>query len=136
MIDLMILINKLYKKVNIFKPKTSREMNNEKYIICRELNPKQEKLINEIHEIIIDLWKNPKKIIKNFLTKKERNKNQNLIKLIENIEKRNLIKQKQKLEIALKYKNKTKDELKVLLKEKQPMHIYMAHKWYEENQYY
>lgn len=136
MIDLMILMNKLYRRVNIFKPKTSREMNNEKYIICRELNPNQEKLINEIHKIIIYLWRNPKKIIKNFFTEKERNKNQNLIKLIENIEKRNLMKQKQKLEIALNYKNKTKDELKVLLKEKQPMHIYMANKWYEENQHY
>lgn len=135
MIDLMIIMNKLYKKVNIFKPKTSREMNNEKYIICHELNLKQEKLINEIHEIIIDLWKNKNKMIKNFLTNKERMKNQKLIKLIESIEKRNLKKQKQKLEIALNYKNQTKDELKVLLKEKQPMHIFMAHKWYKENQY-
>lgn len=136
MIDLMILMNKLYKKVNIFKPKTSREMNNEKYIICRELNPNQEKLINEIHQIIIYLWRNPKKMIKSFFTEKERNKSKKLIKLIEEIEKRNLMKQKQKLEIALNYKNKTKDELKVLLKEKQPMHIHMANKWYEENQHY
>jgi Ser-tRNA(Ala) deacylase AlaX len=133
----MIIINKLYKKVNIFKPKTSREMNNEKYIICRELNPTtdhQEELIKEIKKIIIYLWKNPKKIIKSFLTKKELEKNQNLIRLMTNIEKRNLLRQKEKLKTAIIYKTKCKDELKFLLKEKQPLHIHMAYKWYKENQ--
>jgi len=134
MIDFMIIINKLYKKVNIFKPKTSREMNNEKYIICRELNPNQEELIKEIKKIIIYLWKNPKKIIKSFLTKKELEKNQNLIRLMTNIEKRNLLRQKEKLKTAIIYKTKCKDELKFLLKEKQPLHIHMAYKWYKENQ--
>ena len=134
MIDFIIIINKLYKKVNIFKPKTSREMNNEKYIICRELNQNQEKLIKLIKKIIIYLWKNPKKIIKSFLTKKEIENNQNLIKLIINIEKRNLLQQKEKLKTALIYKTKSKDELKDLLKEKQPLHINMAYKWYKINQ--
>ena len=133
MIDFMIIINKLYKKVNIFKPKTSREMNNEKYIICRELKPNQEELIKELKKIIIHLWENPKKIIKSFLTKKEVENNQNLIKLIKSIEKRNLLRQKEKLTTAIIYKNKTKDELKFLLKEKQQLHIHMAYKWYKEN---
>jgi len=138
MIDFMIIINKLYKKVNIFKPKTSREMNNEKYIICRELKPTtdhQVELIKELKKIIIHLWENPKKIIKSFLTKKEVEKNNNLIKIIKSIEQRNLLQQKEKLKTAIIYKNKTKDELKFLLKEKQPLHIDMAYKWYRENQY-
>lgn len=135
MIDFMIIINKLYKKVNIFKPKTSREMNNEKYIICHQLKPNQVGLIKELKNIIIFLWQNPKKIIKSFLSKKERENYQNLIRIIISIEKRNLILQKEKLKTAIIYKDKSKDELKALLKEKQQIHIQMAYKWYNENQY-
>jgi len=133
MIDFMIIINKLYKKVNIFKPKTSREMNNEKYIICRQLKPNKEKLIKEIYQLIIFLWKNPNKMVKSFLNNTERNEYKKLIKIISKIEERNLIKQKGKLNTALIYKNKEREELKILLKEKQPMHIFMAKKWYREN---
>ena len=133
MIDFMIIINKLYKYVNVFKPKTSREMNNEKYIICRQLKPNKEKLIKEIYQLIIFLWKNPNKMVKSFLNNTERNEYKKLIKIISKIEERNLIKQKGKLNTALIYKNKEREELKILLKEKQPMHIFMAKKWYREN---
>jgi 23S rRNA U2552 (ribose-2'-O)-methylase RlmE/FtsJ len=133
MIDFMIIINKLYKKVNIFKPKTSREMNNEKYIICRDLKPNNDQIIKDIYQTIKYLWKNPNKMIKSFLRGKDRQKHKGLKNLISNIEKRNLLKQKGKLEKAIKYKENSKDELKIILKQKQPKHIFMAKKWYKEN---
>jgi 23S rRNA U2552 (ribose-2'-O)-methylase RlmE/FtsJ len=58
-VDMLYLLHKLFKSVEIFKPVTSRPTNSEKYIICKDL------IVNEFYkeQIIIEL-KNLSNLIK------------------------------------------------------------------------
>jgi cap1 methyltransferase len=58
-VDMLYLLHKIFKNVEIFKPVTSRPTNSEKYIICKELN------VNENYkEILIKELKNLSNLIK------------------------------------------------------------------------
>jgi 23S rRNA U2552 (ribose-2'-O)-methylase RlmE/FtsJ len=53
-INLLYLLNTLYKDVFIYKPKTSRPTNSEKYIICKNFNPSTTYL-NKVKSLILFL---------------------------------------------------------------------------------
>ena len=133
MVDFIFLVNLLYKYVDIYKPKTSREMNNEKYIICKGLKQDTNKIQKKILEILTYLWKNPNKIIKSLLNDVIYDKNEFLLKTITRIELNNLNTQKFKINHALKMKNDTKEELKHKLYKNKSFHIKKAFKWFEMN---
>jgi len=136
MIDFIFLVNMLYKFVNIYKPKTSREMNNEKYIICKGLKKNTGDIQKEILEIIIFLWENPNKLIKSLLNNKVYDENKFLFNTINRIELSNLNIQQFKLDKAIGMKNKTKDELKKILYENKKHHIRKAYEWFNINNIY
>ncbi len=55
-VDMLYLLHRIFKKVEIFKPLTSRPTNSEKYIICKELNINneyKEKIIKELENLSI-----------------------------------------------------------------------------------
>jgi 23S rRNA U2552 (ribose-2'-O)-methylase RlmE/FtsJ len=133
MLDFLILVNSLYEYVNIYKPKTSREMNNEKYIICKGLKKNTGKIQSEILNIIKFLWKNPKKLIQNILDDKMLKKYGYVLKVIKRVETNNLNTQKTKITNALLLNQKNKEELKEELRKKKPFHITNAYKWYKIN---
>lgn len=132
MIDFLILLNTLFLNVKIIKPKTSRQMNNEKYVIC--YNKKSSKQIEKkLFEIINKLWLNKNLLIKNLLNKDYFQKNNYLLKIFEEIELRNLIKQNKKLKESIDLKDCTKEELKYNLKNKKNIHLKCAYKWVSNN---
>jgi 23S rRNA U2552 (ribose-2'-O)-methylase RlmE/FtsJ len=132
-LDFMILVNNIYKNVKIFKPKTSREMNNEKYLICYKLKNDIIKYQNKIMEILKKLWENPNYLIIDIFNENTREKYKKLIKLLEKIEKPYLKKQELRLKNAINMKYLTKYELKIILKSKRRFHIKNAEEWYNKN---
>jgi len=133
MLDFMILVNNLYNYVSIYKPKTSRDMNNEKYIICRGLKKDTDEIQGEIFKIIKFLWENPKKLINNILKYNSINDYQYVLNIIIKKEKYNLYTQKNKLTNALVMKDDTVDELKKKLNLKKSFHLNNAYKWFYAN---
>lgn len=84
-IDIFIILNYLFDDVKILKPLISREMNNEKYIICKNLMKYRKhynKIITDMFGVLKKLWENKTLIPLNLL----HNCNYSLYKKIENIE--------------------------------------------------
>lgn len=55
--QLLYILHKSFKKIDIFKPKTSREVNGERYIICINYMNKDDKLLNDLFNVIKKNWK-------------------------------------------------------------------------------
>lgn len=129
MIDFLILLNELFINVKIIKPKTSRDMNNEKYIICynKKMNTRYHE--EKILKIINTLWENKDLLLINLLKEDYINKNVLLLNILKNIEYNNLIKQNQKLKNAIMMKNLSKDDLKYKLKNIKNIHYKYAYNW-------
>lgn len=137
MVDFIIMLNNIFKKVNIVKPKTSREMNNEKYIICHFLKNDQNKIKNigdKILKILEQMWVNKNLLLLNILNNDEIDNNKNLIKLFDKIDYINLNIQYNKLIYALSLKNMNIKQLKyILYNERKKTHYYNAYKWIRYN---
>jgi len=131
-LDIIILLNYYFDNVKIIKPKTSREMNNEKYIICYKKNNNNSNLI-KIYKIIKKLWEDKNLLLINLLTDNSYNDNSYLIKTLSKIEYKNLIRQNIKLKQAIYLKDNDKNDLKILLKEKKRLHFNYAYKWLKLN---
>ena len=59
--DLYLILYYLFDNIKIIKPVISREMNNEKYLVCSGLNKKRKKyrtFTDKIYSILVKLWKN------------------------------------------------------------------------------
>lgn len=123
-IDLINVLNKVFKFVKIIKPKTSREMNNENYIVCNYYY-KNKKIINILWLIIKKLWNNKNLLINNIL---EYNDDELLNKLLI-INKMKINKQYKKIEYALLLKDKTEKDLKNIFKIKYNYKISLVYKW-------
>lgn len=111
-VDMLFLLHRIFQTVEIFKPLTSRPTNSEKYIICKNLNVKDEDKI-----IIINQLKSLSECIKNkkdgsyyftlFDTLPEK-----FTDYIININKTILENQCKNLKNALHHSNLSKEELK------------------------
>lgn len=133
MIDFLIMINNIFYNVRIFKPKTSREMNNEKYIICKNLKKDFSSVKRHIWNTIKELWNNPNYILVNMLTNKTIKTYEVLVNLFKTIDYKNLITQNKKLKYAMDLKNKNIYELKNILKQMKSFHFRNAYKWFKLN---
>lgn len=133
MIDYMIILNNLFKIIRIYKPKTSREMNNEKYIICKNLKKNIEYIKRYLLNTIKYLWKNKNVLLINLVNDKELEKYQELIHNINKIDYKNLKIQNNKLKYAISLKYKNMYELKDILRKKKPFHFKNAYKWIDLN---
>lgn len=132
MVDFLIILNHLFEKVKIFKPKTSREMNNEKYIICKNLLNNNNNIINYLWKIIKDLWNNKNLLLINMINYKKQ-EFKHLISIFNNIDYNNLFIQNTKLKYAMDLKDKNLFQLKIILKNKKPVHFYNAYNWFKLN---
>jgi 23S rRNA U2552 (ribose-2'-O)-methylase RlmE/FtsJ len=57
-IQLLFLLNTLYDSIFVYKPKTSRPTNSEKYIICKNFNPPSTAYLDKIKLALFNLSKN------------------------------------------------------------------------------
>jgi cap1 methyltransferase len=128
MIDLLTILNRVFRKVNVMKPVTSREMNNENYIVCIDYTYSKE-ITNNIKSIIDHMWKNDNLIINNIL----KVKNDNLINLFSKISKRKMLHQQRKLTNAISLKDKTREELIQNIKDIHKIKSKKAYTWLEKN---
>jgi 23S rRNA U2552 (ribose-2'-O)-methylase RlmE/FtsJ len=127
-IDLIEILNKVFNIVRIEKPNTSREMNNENYIVC--INYKINNSINnKLFSIINHLWDNKNLILTNIL----KSNNKFLIKNIINIDKYHLYRQIKKIKYALLLNDISEDDLKKIFKNKYKYKLSLAYKWIKEN---
>lgn len=133
MIDYLIILNNLFSFVRIYKPKTSREMNNEKYIICKNKKENKEYIVEHLWKTIKYLWNNKNHLLLNILDNKELKRYSDLINILNKIDYNNLNIQNNKLKYAISLKDKSIYELKYILKSKKPFHFKNAYKWISLN---
>ena len=133
MIDFLIILNNIFSNIRIIKPKTSREMNNEKYIICKNLKNNINEITKNIWNIIKYLWNNQNQLLINILSIDTVNNHLKLVNLFKNIDFNNLIIQNKKLKYAIKLKDLKLVELKKILKYKKIEHFKNAYKWFKIN---
>ena len=129
MIDILTILNQVFSKVHIMKPVTSREMNNENYIICIDYKYNQ-KIISSIGRIIRYMWNNENKLIINSIFKQT---DKRLANLFSKISKQKMLYQQKKLKGAIKLKNKTNDELIQMVKNNHKYKSKKAYTWLENN---
>ena len=79
MIDFLMIVNNLFENVEIIKPKTSRQMNNEKYLVCYNKKLNCEHIEKTIFKIIEELWNDKNKLLINLVSENFFNKNINLL---------------------------------------------------------
>lgn len=133
MVDFLIILNNLFLNVKINKPKTSREMNNEKYIICKNLKNNIEYIKTHLWNTINYLWNNNNKLLINLISNKDLYHYRYLMNIFEKIDYQNLDIQNNKLKYAIHLKNKNIDELKNILKDKKNFHFKNAYRWFKIN---
>jgi len=129
MLDLLTILNVVFRKVHVMKPVTSREMNNENYIICIDYMFNKS-IISKISTMIKYLWENDNKLIINSILNKPDN---NLVNLFTNISKQKMIYQKRKLVSAIELKDKTREELIQNIKDIHKVKSKKAYTWLENN---
>ena len=127
-IDLINILKKVFKSVNIEKPNTSREMNNENYLVCIGYKPHYDITI-KLFEIINHLWLNKNLMLTNILN----TNNPFLIQELIKINKKQMIKQIKKLKYALLLSKKSEEDLKKIFKSKYKYKISLVYKWIKEN---
>ncbi len=130
MLDIITILNKVFNKVDIFKPVTSREMNNENYIICI-CYKKDDNIINEITKIIEHMWIHKNELIINSMF----DDNKCPYKYVRQ-SKQKLLYQKQKLTEGVSLKNKSIDELKQIIKDNHKNKSKSAYEWLRNNYLY
>ena len=126
-IDILTILNYCFRKIHIMKPLTSREMNNENYIICLDYK-KNNNIIKELHKIIDHMWKNPNLLLNNIFKYQD----DNFLNLFSNISKKKMKYQLNKLKYAISFKNKTKEELIQLVRDNHKMKSKKAYNWIEK----
>jgi 23S rRNA U2552 (ribose-2'-O)-methylase RlmE/FtsJ len=131
MTDILVILNMVFKKVDLVKPKTSREMNNEKYIVC--LGNKENTDINEkLFEIINNMWENKNKLIINNIL--NLNKEQwNIVRKYKNFCIGKLNHQFYKLQEGISYKHCHIKELNYILRGMEHEKYNNALSWINEN---
>jgi len=128
MIDIITILNKVFKKVNIFKPVTSREMNNENYVVCIGYK-KDNKIIDEISKIIEYMWKNENQLIINSILDNDKKS----LDYLTRISKRQLLYQKQKLNDGVILKDNTCDTLRQYIRDIHKKKTRNAYDWLKTN---
>ena len=130
MLDILTILNKVFKKVDIFKPVTSREMNNENYIVCIGYK-KSQRIIDEITKMINHMWENKNELIIDSIFDDNkcpyRYVRQSKLKLLY---------QKQKLTEGVSLKLKTDEELKQIIKDNYKNKSRSAYEWLNKNYLY
>jgi 23S rRNA U2552 (ribose-2'-O)-methylase RlmE/FtsJ len=131
MVDILVILNMVFKKVDLVKPKTSREMNNEKYIVC--LDYKENIDINKkLFEIINNMWENKNKLIINNIL--NLNKEQwNIVRKYKNFCIGKLNHQFYKLQEGISYKHCHIKELNYILRGMEHEKYNNALSWINEN---
>jgi len=127
MLDIIIILNKVFKKVDVMKPVTSREMNNENYIVCIGYK-KSNVIINEITKMIEHMWKNKNQLIIDSIF----DDNKSPYKYVRQ-SKQKLLYQKQKLTEGVSLKNKSIGELKQIIKDNHKNKSKSAYDWLRNN---
>lgn len=136
MLDFILLLNYIFYNIKIIKPKTSREMNNEKYVFCYFLRPNIDYIVNNIYKILVKLWNNKTLLLINILDDIIYENNSKIIDILKQIELKNLNIQNDKLKIAIQLTKLSKEELKKELKNKQKEHYKNAYRWFKLNNIY
>lgn len=129
MIDILTILNSVFKKVHVMKPVTSREMNNENYIICIDYK-RNNKTLKSMFKVIQHLWNNDNKLIINRLFQSN---DKRLINLFSNISKQKMLYQKRKLEKAISLQHTEKDTLIQMIRNNHKMKSKKAYNWIEKH---
>ena len=130
MLDILTILNKVFKKVDVMKPVTSREMNNENYIVCIGYK-KSQGIINQITQMIKHMWENKNELIIDSIF----DDNKCPYKYVRQ-SKQKLAYQKQKLTEGVSLKEKTNEELRQILKDNHKSKSRIAYNWLKENYIY
>ncbi len=127
MLDILTILNKVFKKVDVMKPVTSREMNNENYIVCINYK-KDNNIINEITKMIEHMWENKNQLIIDSIF----DDNKSPYKYVRQ-SKQKLLYQKRKLTEGISLKNKSITELRQIIKDNHKNKSKSAYEWLRNN---
>jgi len=131
MIDILTILNKVFKKVHVMKPTTSREMNNENYVVCMGYK-RDDEIINEITKMIEHMWQNKNELIINSIF----DDNKKEIKYYSRTSRRQLLYQKEKLTDGVYLKRKSCDELRQIIRNIHKNKTRSAYNWLKKNYLY
>lgn len=127
MLDLMKILGEHFESVDVYKPKLSREMNSEKYVVCTGYKKCSKETLSNIMNIISHLWLNKNLLVGNILV--EQKHSSKLTYLSDKF----LMYQVNKLNIGLNYTKYRIKELKVILNSKYLNKMENANKWIKYN---
>lgn len=123
MLDILKILELNFDCVDIYKPKLSREMNSEKYVICSGYKKCSDETLDNLMNIIKHLWVNKNLLVGNILDGQKHNS-----KLTYSSDKF-IMYQINKLDFGLKYTNYRIKDLKVILNSKYLKKTDNANKW-------
>ena len=131
MIDILTILSKVFNKVKVMKPVTSREMNNENYVVCIGYK-RNNNIINEISKMINHLWENKNELIIDSIF--ENNEKYN--KFYARVSRRQLLYQKCKLNDGVRLKQKSNECLRQDIREIHKYKTRTAYDWLKRNHLY
>jgi 23S rRNA U2552 (ribose-2'-O)-methylase RlmE/FtsJ len=125
--DLLLILDNVFEYINIYKPETSREMNDEKYIVCSGYK-RNNKILTELYHFIVEIWDKRDEIIITHFIKKYKdynNKNSEYSKINNSF----LMKQKQNILRGLHYAKLNMGSLRKLLRMNYNKKKFDAQQW-------
>lgn len=129
MMDLITILKGMFKKVDIVKPKTSREMNSENYIVCLNYKNNNKFIVNKMKKTLVHLWDNKNLIISSILNKPDEKIN----KFISRVSLKTMEIQRNKLKYAVgNFRYKLSSDISIILKNMDEEKINNANKWLEK----
>ena len=126
MMDILKILDENFESVDICKPKLSREMNSEKYVVCSGYKKCSQETLDNLMIIITHLWKNKNLLVGNILKEQEHSAR------ITYLSERFLKHQLTKLNYGLDYTTYRIKDLKVTLNSKYVKKMRNANKWIKE----
>ena len=131
MIDILTILNKVFNKVKVVKPVTSREMNNENYVVCIGYK-RNDNIISEISKMINHLWENKNELIIDSIFENNEKHNNYYAR----VSRRQLIYQKCKLNDGVRLKQKSNEALRQDIREVHKHKTRNAYDWLKKNHLY
>ena len=135
MVDMLVLLEEAFEKIEITKPVTSREMNNEKYIVCMGYKDNQstDYIKVELLKMLTHMWENKNElIIDSFLELTDNNNKQ--LENYKNVSNKFLNIQKNSLSCGINLKRRNMRDLKRILKNEYHLKCKAAKNWLWKNQ--
>lgn len=128
LVDFVVVLKSMFKKVDIVKPKTSREMNSENYIVCLNYKNNNKHIVNNMRKTLEHMWDN-KNLMLYGLVKTNNNKIENFVKRVSS---KTMKLQRDKLGYAVNtFRYKLSSDITNILNEKHDEKIKNANEWLE-----